>query len=456
MTVARLLAKWGAGLELDAVPQDAQHAAARHLLDGFGTALAALRTNTVAPALEVARSLGGPPEASFPGSRELLGAPAAAYATGALVHGHDFDDTHSGGLVHATAATLPAAWAVGQQVGATGADVLTAAVVGYETVCRIAMGSPHGFHARGLHATQVAGVFAAAAVTSRLLRLPAEAVTEALGIAGSSAGGLLEFLTTGSSTKQLHPASGALNGILAARLAAAGATGPDTVLEGPHGIYATLSARPADLDAVTADLGESWEVTRITIKPYPACQLMHVSLDATAAALRTAAIDPQDVVEVVAEVHPDSAAVVCEPAADKVAPRTVYDAKFSLPWCVAALLVDGRVDLDTFTEQSIARPAVTALASRVRTRLGGSAGVAADAAGRVEVRLRDGSTIEGAVARSVGGPLAPMSDDALLAKFLADAGDTPPARQLAERILDLPAEPDLRGLADLAARAAGA
>jgi 2-methylcitrate dehydratase PrpD len=440
-TVAQRLAEWIVGLGTDDIPEPVRHAARRHLLDGLGDALASARADAVPAPVAVARGLGGPPESTLLTTDERVGAPAAALASGALVHGLDFDDTHAGGLVHATAVVLPVVLAVGEQVDADGAELLTAAVVGYEVVCRVAAASPHGFHARGLHATQVAGTLAAAAVAARLMRLDAETTTNALGIAGSSSGGLLEFLTTGASTKQLHPGSAALNGILAARLAGEGATGPATVLEGPHGIYAALSARDADPASVVADLGTRWETTRITIKPYPSCQLMHVTLDAVREVLP---LEADLVEEIVADVHPDSASIVCEPAAVKVEPRTSYDAKFSLPWSVAALVVDGHVGVDTYALDSIVRPGVVALARRVRTEVTASEGVAADAAGHVRVVLRDGTVLEGRVARSAGGPDSPLSDADLLAKFRSNAGGRD---ELAAAVLALGTDPSVTAAA---------
>ena len=303
--------------------------------------------------------------------------------------------------------------------------MLVAAVFGYEVVCRVAMASPHGFHARGLHATQVGGVFSSAAVMAKLGGCDIDTTVNALGIAGSSAGGLLEFLTTGASTKQLHPGGASLYGQLAVRLAAAGATGPETVLEGPHGVYAALCARPADIDGITAELGQRWETTRIGIKPYPSCQLMHVSLDATRQVLDRIP-SPDDVASIVAQVHPDTAPTVCEPVDRKVAPRTSYDAKFSLPWSIAALIVDGDVGVPTYELDSVLRPEVAALSAKVRSELtddspaGGI--VAADAPGHVEVTLADGTVLVGEVARSAGGPDNPLSDDPLLAKFHGNCG----------------------------------
>ena len=434
MTQARELADWALGLTLERVPATARRAAVRHLLDGVGNAIGSARSGAVDPAVAVAAGLGGPAEATILGTGTAVSAPAASLANGALVHGLDFDDTHAGGLVHATAVVLPAAFAVGEQVGANGEQVLTAAIAGYETVCRIAMASPHGFHARGLHATHVAGTLAAALISARLMQLDTEQTVHALGIAGSASGGLLEFLNTGASTKQLHPGTASLNGVLAARLAAAGATGPDSVLEGQYGVYAALSARPADVESVTAGLGQRWEVEQITVKPYPACQLMHVTLDAVSMAIADTGISASDVASVTADVHPDSASIVCEPADVKLRPRSAYDAKFSLPWSVAALLIDGRVGVETYEPASIARPDVAELAQRVQSRIATTDGVAADAAGNVVIELVDGRRLTGAVPRSAGGPQTPLSDEALATKFLANCGGGEAAVALLESV----------------------
>nr|BFE78212.1 hypothetical protein GCM10020093_008130 [Planobispora longispora] len=392
MTAAATLAEWGIGLTLDRVPERARDAALRHLMDGLGCAVAA---GADIPAVEVARGLGGPPEATVIGTSLRVGAPAAALAGGALVHTLDFDDTHAGGLVHATAPVLPVALAVGEETGASGAETLTAALAGYETICRLGAAAPHGFHARGLHATSVCGVFAAALVAARLYGLDPGLTGHALGIAGSQAGGLLESLRTGASTKQLHPGFAAHAGILAARLARAGATGPAGVLEGEHGLYGALLGRPPGTDPV-AGLGERWEVTRITIKPYPACQLAHACLDAA----RELAGRAGEIEEIVAEVHPDAAPIVC--GAGKAGPRTPYEAKFSLPWSVAAMIVDGEVTVRTYRD--VGRPEVAGLAGRVRHEVVPGPGVAADRPGRLRVRFADGTRTVAEAPRGTGGP----------------------------------------------------
>ena len=460
--IAPALAAWAVGPIT--VPEPVADAALRHLLDGLGTAVAGARAGAAAPAVTVAIDLGGRPEATILGSATKVSAIAAGLANGTLVHALDFDDTHAGGLVHATSVVLPAAFAVGEQVGASGQEVLDAAVVGYEVACRVAAAAPNGFHAGGLHATMVAGVFASAAVAARLMGLDAATATHALGIAGSQAGGLLAFLAGGASTKQLHPGFASQAGIQAARLAAAGATGPDNVFDGPHGVYdalapAAIAAGRVDREVILRGLGgtapSDWETTRIGIKPWPTCQLAHAAMAAAQLALEHAGVGVDQVVAVHASVHPDSAAVVCATDRDLARPASEYAAKFSLPWSVAALLVDGAVGIETYHPAQLARPEIVSLAERVTwdvTPLARATGVAADASGDAVLRLADGREYLGHVERSPGGGSQPLSEAALREKFAGNVG--PLADELASALRELATAPDLSRILTLAARAA--
>jgi len=425
MSVAGTLTDWA--LSLETLPDDVRTVAISHLYDGFGDALGGLYSRTQVPATAVAEIY-----ASKSGESPLLGrgsrvsAPFAALSLGALIHHLDFDDTHAGGLVHATSVSLPAAIAVGASVDASWDDIVRAATIGLETVTRIAMGSSHGFHARGIHATHACGTIAAALVAAKLLGLSREETINAIGIAGSASGGLLEFLNTGSSTKQLHPGTASMNGVIAALLARAGGTGPESAIEGRYGIYATLSAREVELDLVTSDLGSRWEATQITIKPYPACQLSHVSLDAVASIMvGYGAMAASDIEKIEVWVHPDSSAIVCEPIEEKLNPRTPYDAKFSLPWSIAALIIDGAITVDTYSIESIHRPEVAALAQKVAINLTPAEGAAADASGKTRISLKSGASLNGGVNASAGGPRNRLARQALINKFAGNAQCTP-------------------------------
>lgn len=416
--IARQVAAWVVADR--GIPAPVVVAAQRHLFDGLATAVGAVRRGQGSAAITVALGLGGPEESTLIGSSNRISAPAAALANGTLVHALDFDDTHAGGLVHATSVVLPAALAVGEATESSGRQVLDAAVTGLEIATRVASAAPHGFHSRGVHATMAVGVFSSAAVAARLMGLDERQTTSTLGIAGSQAGGLLAFLGTEASTKQLHPGMAGYAGILAARLAQAGATGPSSVFDGPHSVFDALTTGPVDTSVILRGLGSSeafeWETTRIGIKPYPACQLSHATLDAVHDAQRQRDFTADEVVELRATVHPDSASVVCAPDRDLAAPSSDYAAKFSLPWSVAALVVDGHVGLSSYTADSIARPDVAALARRVVTLLGSGDRAAADAPGRVEIELSDGTRLLGEVTRSAGGPDNPLTDEQLVAK----------------------------------------
>ncbi|GIF26097.1 2-methylcitrate dehydratase PrpD [Actinoplanes tereljensis] len=369
---AVVLARWASDLRYADLPLDVVDAARRHLVDAVGCAVAGIRRGAADPALTVASSLGGPPEARlFTGER--LGAVAAAFGNAVAVHALDFDDTHPGGLVHASAVTVPVALAVGAD--AAWEELITALVAGLETVCRLGAAVPHGFHRRGLHATSICGPVAAAVVAGKLLRFDEPAMTAAIGIAASGASGLLEFLHSPASTKQLHPGTAVANGILAARLAAAGATGPAGALDGTYGLYRALADRAPDLDVLLGGLGTRWAATGIAVKPYPCCQLSHASLDAARAFAGAAPAT------VTIRLHPDAIPIVAEPA--KRAPRSAYEAKFSVYFVVAAMIIDGRVDLDTFDH--LDRPEILDLAARITVVPGPAEGVPADAPGDLDV-----------------------------------------------------------------------
>lgn len=425
MTAAHQFATWSNELRLDDVAPGVQHAACRHLLDGFGTAQAAARTHSVDYVIDVATGLGSSLEAGIIAFPHTVSAAAAALANGVLVHALDFDDTHPRALVHATSIVLPAAVAAGHSSNASGAEVLTAAIAGYEMIARLGMAVPHAFHQRGLHATSVCGVFAAALIASKLWGLNTDQTTCAIGIAGSMASGSLEFLNTGANTKQLHPGMAAMSGLLAARLAERGAIGPDSILEGEHGLYASLANATVGGDQLVSGLGSVWETTQITIKPYPVCQLSHASLDALTLLLENNAWP--EVAEIVFDVPSGAVPIVCEPSESKGRPRTSYEAKFSLPWCAALVAVDHSLSVDSFDD--LERLDVMRVAERVQCRSVETDEPPATAPGVVKVVTSDGRRLSETVATSRGGHGAPLSDVELISKATANGAS--------ERLCDL-------------------
>jgi 2-methylcitrate dehydratase PrpD len=422
MTAAQRLASFTSSLTIDAIPEAVLDAAKLHLLDTLGTGLAAhgLDVADYARAAVVEPGVSGP--ATTIGVDGGLPAADAALANGTICHALDFDDTHSGAVAHVSAVVVPAALAVAEEQGSSGAELLTALVAGNEVVIRLGMVAGAGFHARGFHPTAVCGIFGAVAAAARLRGLDATATTNALGIAGSMASGLLEFLADGSATKRLHPGWAAHAGILATRLAAHGATGPATVFEGRFGVYAAyLDRTDVDLGPSLDDLGERWETPNIAFKPYPACHYIHASLDALRELVEAEPIRPEDVEEIVALTTEAGVPLVLEPLSAKHRPRSEYEAKFSLPYSLASLLVRGGVDVATYTANAIAEPGVLELASRARYEVREYETFPKAFPGGVRVRLRDGTIRETELPYQRGGPDNPMTPDEIAEKFVTNA-----------------------------------
>ncbi len=345
-----------------------QSAAKLHLLDTLGCGLAAHALDTAPAAREAMRELDGSGPATAIGVETGLSAGAAALVNGSTCHALDFDDTHPGAVAHVSVAVAPAAIATAEALGSTGAELLCALVAGNEVTTRIGIAAGERFHARGFHPTAVCGVFGAAAAAARLRGLDADTTTQALGIAGSLASGLLEFLADGSSTKRLHPGFAAQSGVIAAALAAHGATGPATVLEGRFGVYrAFLGRDDVDVESLLDDLGSALGDAADRVQALPGLPLRaRRARRHGRRGHRNRPDQRRDIDEIVLISPPAGVAMVLEPAAAKARPRSEYEAKFSLPYSVASYLLRGPVDVATYTDEAIGDETVLALAARIR------------------------------------------------------------------------------------------
>lgn len=439
-TSAESLAVFARRLTPAGIPIAVRDNVCLRVLDTLGCALAAVPMEWAEGLLAPARQWGGLGASSVIGSPLRVAAPMAALANGALAHGLDFDDTHTPSITHASAVVLPAALALAEAGGLSGAETLVAAVAGYETITRLGMAAPGGFHARGWHATPVCGAFAAALTAGRCLGLDEDHLVSAVGIAASCASGLLEFLEDGSTVKRLHPGWAAHSGVLAAGLAGAGMTGPATGLEGRFGLYrATLGAAP-DLAPLLATLGGRWETLAVAFKPYPCCHYNHAYVDAARGLREAHALAPDTITDVECVVPAGEVAVVCEPADAKRAPRTDYDAKFSLPFAVAAALLDGHVGVGTFTEARRRDVALLALAARVRYTVDPHSPFPRTFPGHVRIRLATGGLLEARVGENRGGPDSPLPTAEIVDKFRDNAARAlpePRARELEKVALEL-------------------
>jgi len=448
------LADFAAETFRDGPPPPIADLVAQRLTDTIAVALAAGDEAPVRIVRSVAAAEGGPGAATVLGSGERLSPSAAALVNGTMAHALDFDDTHLPSILHPSASVVPAALAVAQTTRSSGAEVVAALAAGLEITCRLGMAAYDSgrrnsiFFENGFHATSICGTLGAAAAASLLLGGGPGILAHALGIAASMGAGLLEANRTGGAVKRTHCGWAAHAGVVAARLAAAGLTGPPTVLEGRFGFFRAYTGGFLDHDALVGGLGDRWAAERIFTKPYPTNHFTHAGIDA-AIALRSAGLAVSEVVGMELGVAGPTLRTIAEPAEDKARPTTGYHARFSGPFTVATALVGGGglgVSSEDFDDRSVHDPERLRLAALVRCHEDeeASAGFPDDFPGVLTVRLRDGTVAEHRVVHTRGGPDRPLSRAELAAKFRLCAAPSLGGDAAADELFELAA-----GIADL-------
>jgi 2-methylcitrate dehydratase PrpD len=397
----RALAEFVAGLRYRDVPPEVVAYAKDLLVDWFGSCLAGKDARPVR-ALQAFAERMGPRDGASEVLVDRRGTSPwfAAAVNAAASHVVEQDDVHNGSVLHVGTVVFPALLAVAQAEGASGEDLLVAAVAGYEAGIRIGefLGRSHY---KVFHTTGTAGTLAAAAAVARLLGLDADRTQHALGCAGTQAAGLWEFLRDAADSKQLHTAKAAGDGLLAAYLAREGMTGARRILEGAQGMAAGMSS-DADPARLVDRLGERWATVETSYKWHASCRHTHPAADALLAAMRREALTHDRVAEVVARVH-QGALDVLGPVE---VPRTVHQAKFSMGTVLGLVAVHGKAGLAEFEELALADPAVARFRERVRMVRDEEVDAAYPARwiGKVEVRTADGRTVSARVDVPKGDP----------------------------------------------------
>jgi 2-methylcitrate dehydratase PrpD len=443
---ARRLADFATAVEFESLPDAVRASLKLQLLDTLGVGLAAHALGAGTAPQEAMLDLVGAGRATAIGARHPLAVTGAALVNGTLFHALDYDDTHATSICHVSSVVCAAALASAEVAGVGGRELLSALAAGTEVAVRIGSISAVPVLERGFHPTSVFGVFGAAAAAARIARLSVSATTSALGIAGSLASGLFAYLADGTETKPLHAGFAAASGITAAGLARAGADGPPSVLEAPFGVFAAYGGVAVDPAAKLESLGTAWEVPNVALKPYPACHFMHASVYAAGQLAAAASLDPGEIEDVVVSIPPQAVAVVLEPAATKLAPRTPYEAKFSLQYSVAAMLANGRVDLSSYTEEAIGDRAVLELAQRVSYETKLYETYPAAFPGGVRIRTRHGAVLEDELVHQPGSAERPLADSEVREKFRRNARlalERPAVARLEEAVMALDTLADL-------------
>ena len=458
--ISRTLAQFAHDLSFDAIPQEVRERAKHLMLDATGIAYASGSYDFAHKTLTAIAGLGGDGRVPVIGLPQRLSPRDAALVNGVLAHGLDFDDTHTGGIIHSTASVWPTVMSTAFMRGKSGADLLVAYVAGVEAATRLgAVGSGH-FHQVGFHPTGMIGVFGCTLAAGTLMGLSPQALTMAQGIALSMAAGSLEFLEDGAWTKRMHPGWAAQSGITAAALGREGFVGPTRAYEGRFGVFNSYLQGGLEDERwgrATAGLGNIWETTAIAVKPLPACHFTHACADAAMILARQHQFKIDDIVRIKALVPGEVVKTVCEPVANKRRPANAYDAQFSIPYLVAASLIRGRFTLAELEPEALNDEAILRVCDLVDYEVDPRSTFPRHYTGDVQISLRDGRVLMHREAMNRGCADRPLSNGEIVEKFTGNARMRLSVRQASEvqeAVLGLDRAADVRPVIDRICQAA--
>lgn len=417
--ITEILAKFAADLVYEDLPKEVAERTKLLFLDMAGIIVRARHdaesTPSLIRAVERLGLTGG--TCSVIGDERTYVPSAAALINGTLAHSLDFDDTHAEGSLHSSAPIVPAALAAAQMSGASGRELIAAAVAGYEIQIRLSLAlNPAEHYARGFHPTATCGVFGATAAAGKLLGLDAAGLESAFGIALSQAAGSMQFLSDGSWTKRSHVGQAAQNGLMAATLAAEGFKGPKQAIEGEAG-FLHAYAPAADPARAIAGLGSSWETMGLAVKPFPSCRYSHAAMEALIELRKENNIEADEVEAVEIGLPKVGMRIIGDPEDVKQAPKTVVDGQFSMPFCAAVIVRQGDLKWDDYA-QHLADEKTLALCRRVTCYVDDDAEAAfpKEMSGKARI-ITDRGTFEKFVAIPRGEPANFLSEDDFRRKF---------------------------------------
>ena len=451
--ITQKLAKFAIDLNFSSLPLEVVERVKLLVLDITGITVRARHDAESTPSmLKALKLLGlnnGP--CTVIGDSERYSAPAAALLNGTLAHSLDFDDTHAEGSIHSSAPIVPAAIAAAEIAGSSGQELITAIVAGYEIQLRLSMAlNPAEHYKRGFHPTATCGIFGASAAAAKLLGLDASRLESAFGIALSQASGSMQFLNDGAWTKRSHVGQAAQNGLMCAVLAREGFKGPSEAFEGKAGFLNSFSPKP-DFSRATLGLNSEWETMRLAVKPYPSCRYSHAAMDGLIEIRNEYKVNSEQVEEVLVGLPKVGLNLIGDPISLKQNPKSIVDGQFSMPFCAAVILRQGRLEWDDYSRH-LKDTKTLDFCRKVDCYVDSDAEKASpqNMSGKVKVKTGEGQ-YEKFINVPLGEPENFLSIDQFVNKFrtLAEPylGDT--IENLTEQLLNLERANDVRSVINL-------
>ncbi len=362
--ISQQIAELSVNLRYEDLPVKVRQRAANLLMDLLGSMIGSKKIQSSRIAAELGLELGGPEESSVIGYGRKVAAPNAAFVNAMHGYAFDFADDHNESNAHPSVASIPASLAVGEKLHASGKEVIEAIALGNEVVCRLGSAFLGKTYYQGFHPSSTCGTFGATISAAKLLKLDVQQTVYAQGIAGSQVGGLMAWNTSGSYTKRLQAGHPAMVGIISALMAQKGFNGPPEIIEGRDGFLQAYSYQlQYDTKYITEGLGQEWTFANSSIKVYPCCRYSAGHLDACLDIYGKYKPDWTRIQRIFIRSSDYTIRLLAMPR--KRDPKNVVDTQFSMPWQAAIALIDGKIDVDTFTEENIYRPDVRELMKKV-------------------------------------------------------------------------------------------
>jgi len=396
------------------------NAVKNNILDTLSCALAGSSAEAIAEVSGLVQEWAGVGQADMFVFGGKYPAHHAAWVNGGMSHARDYDDTHDGAILHAGVTSVPAAIAAGQLRGKiSGADLIAAVAAGLEVTCRLGVAIKVDIIESGFIYTSLLGYFGATAAAGRALGLTPEEMVNAFGIVYSSVAGNHQVTRDASLMKRLQPGLAAQAAVVAVQLAKRGIRGAQGVFDGADGFFRVYLGDRVDREVARADLGKRFELMNLSYKPYPCCRDVHAAVDAVLQLRNQAPRPAQDIESIRVGVTAPGYQMVCVPEHIRLAPRTIVEAQFSIPYTVAAAWVDGKLGMGHFSDEGLQRSDILELAKRVQPYV--DADIERDwsrfvTPARVVIQFRDGTTMETRIDYPKGHPKNAMTEAEFAAK----------------------------------------
>jgi 2-methylcitrate dehydratase PrpD len=417
------LARFTANIDSTRLDTPVVDAVKTNILDTLSCALAGSSAKAVAEVSGLVREWGGAPQADMFVFGGRFPAHHAAWVNAGMSHARDYDDTHDAAVLHAGVSSVPAALAAGQLRGElSGADLIAAVTAGIETTCRLGVATKLDLIESGFIYSSLLGYFGATAAAGRALGLSEHEMLNAFGIVYSSVAGNHQVTRDASLMKRLQPGLAAQAAVVAVQLARRGIRGAQAVFEGADGFFRVYLHGQVDADKVREDLGRRFELLNLSYKPYPCCRDTHTAVDATLQVRAKVPRPASDIQTIRVGVTAPGYQMVCVPEHVRLAPRTIVEAQFSIPYTVAASWIDGGLGIRHFSDEGLQRADILDLTSLVRPYVDPE--IDRDwsrfvTPAKVTVEFRDGQTAEARVDYPKGHPKNMMTE----AEFEAKTAD---------------------------------